>query len=107
MEKVDRGQFLKASATLLGGAVLLPACGSSSGSGGGASTSHPPISKEPGNLAILEWGGYEAAGTKPQKYLKVTGKEYTEKYGANGITYTYIVNDSQALQKASQVQFDI
>jgi spermidine/putrescine transport system substrate-binding protein len=107
MDKVDRGQFLKASATLLGGAVLLPACGSSSGSGGGASTSHPPISKEPGSLAILEWGGYEAAGTKAQKYWKIPGKAYTDKFGANGITYTYIVNDSQALQKASQVQFDI
>ena len=107
MDKLDRGQFLKASATLLGGAVLLPACGSSSGSGSAASTSHPPVSQEPGNLAILEWGGYEAAGTKAQKYWKIPGKAYTQKFGANGITYTYIVNDSQALQKASQVQFDL
>ena len=106
MEKMDRSQFLK-SATLLGGAVLLPACGSGSGSGGSTAASHGSISSEPGNLAILEWGGYEAAGTKAQKYWKLPGKDYTDKYGANGITYTYIVNDSQALQKASQVPFDI
>jgi spermidine/putrescine transport system substrate-binding protein len=106
MEKMDRGQFLK-SATLLGGAVLLPACGSGSSSGGSTAASHGSISSEPGNLAILEWGGYEAAGTKAQKYWKIPGKDYTDKYGANGITYTYIVNDSQALQKASQIPFDI
>jgi spermidine/putrescine transport system substrate-binding protein len=106
MEKMDRSQFLK-SATLLGGAVLLPACGSGSGSGGSTAASHGSISSEPGSLAILEWGGYEAAGTKAQKYWKLPGKDYTDKYGANGITYTYIVNDSQALQKASQVPFDI
>ncbi|MGZ4480998.1 MAG: ABC transporter substrate-binding protein [Gaiellales bacterium] len=105
---MDRRQFLK-SATLLGGAMLLPACGSGSGGGSGSSpsTTHPSIGSEPGNLAILEWGGYEAAGTKAQKYWKIPGKAYTDKFGASGITYTYIVNDSQALQKASQVQFDI
>src|SRR5262249_51483228 len=38
---------------------------------------------------------------------KIRGKAYTKKFGANGIADTYIVNESQALQKASQVQFDI
>jgi spermidine/putrescine transport system substrate-binding protein len=104
---MDRGDFLK-SATMLGGAVLLSGCGSGSGSGSPASSvKRPPINSEPGSLAILEWGGYEAAGTKAQKYWKIPGKAYTDKFGANGITYTYIVNDSQALQKASQIPFDL
>jgi spermidine/putrescine transport system substrate-binding protein len=107
MRRMDRGEFLK-SAGLFSGAVLLSGCGSGSGSGSSAGPmTHPPISSEPGNLSILEWGGYEAAGTKAQKYWKIPGKAYTDKYGANGITYTYIVNDSQALAKASQVPFDI
>jgi spermidine/putrescine transport system substrate-binding protein len=106
MQKLNRGDFLKA-ATLLGGAALLPACGSGSGSGSSAAKSHPSIKSESGQLSILEWGGYEAVGTKPQKLLKVCGKSYTDKYGADGITYTYIVNDSQALAKGSQTQFDI
>jgi spermidine/putrescine transport system substrate-binding protein len=108
MRRMDRGEFLK-SAGLFSGAVLLSGCGSGSGSGSGGSTkaSHPAIGSEPGNLSILEWGGYEAAGTKAQKYWKIPGKDYTDKFGADGITYTYIVNDSQALQKSSQVPFDI
>ena len=52
---------------MLGGAVLLDACGSS-GSASPAPTKRPPIGKEPGTLSILEWGGYEAAGTKAQTY---------------------------------------
>lgn len=108
MQNMDRGTFLKA-ATVLGGAVMLPACGSSSSSGGStaASTKRPPISSEPGNLSLLEWGGYEAAGTKAQKYMTQPGKAYTDKFGANGLSYTYIVNDSQALQKSSSTEFDI
>jgi spermidine/putrescine transport system substrate-binding protein len=107
MHKLDRGDFLKA-ATVAGGAALLPACGSSSSSGSTASSSAPPpLSSEPGKLSILEWGGYEAAGTPKQTYMTVPGKSYTKQYGPSSITYTYIVNDSEALQKASGQDFDI
>ena len=106
MQRLDRGDFLKA-ATVLGGAALLPACGSSSSSSPSSSAAPPPISSEPGNLSILEWQGYEAAGTKAQKYMKIPGNAYTQKYGANSITYSYIVNDSQALAKASTTPFDL
>jgi spermidine/putrescine transport system substrate-binding protein len=106
MQRLDRGDFLKA-ATVLGGAALLPACGSSSSSSPSSSAAPPPISSEPGNLSILEWQGYEAAGTKAQKYMKIPGAAYTQKYGANSITYSYIVNDSQALAKASTTPFDL
>lgn len=109
MRAMDRREFFKGAAGL-SGAVLLGGCGGSSGSGSGSAPSsvkRPPISSEPGNLSILEWGGYEAAGTTAQKYMKVPGKSYTTKFGAHGITYTYIINDSQALAKASQATFDI
>src|SRR5689334_8324962 len=107
---MDRREFLKGAAGL-GGAVILSGCGSSSGSsGGGSSTTNvkrPSIGKEPGKLNILEWGGYEAAGTKAQTYGMIAGTDYTKKYGTD-IAYTYITNDSQALQKASSgVQFDL
>jgi spermidine/putrescine transport system substrate-binding protein len=109
MRSMDRRDFLKGAAGL-GGAVILSGCGSSSSSGGGASSAavkHPPIGKESGNLNILEWAGYEAAGTKAQTYGMIAGKDYTTAYG-HDLTYTYITNDSQALQKASSgAQFDL
>ena len=78
MRSMDRRDFLKGAAGL-GGAVLLAGCGSSGRAAGGRRlrSSTPPISKEPGNLSILEWGGYEAAGTKAQTYGMIAGKDYT------------------------------
>lgn len=109
MRSMDRRDFLKGAAGV-GGAVILSGCGSSSNSGGGGASvaaTHPPIGKESGNLNILEWAGYEAAGTKAQTYGMIAGKDYTTAYG-NDLTYTYITNDSQALQKASSgAQFDL
>lgn len=103
---MDRRQFLR-GAVALGGATLLSGCGSSSGSGSASTQSRPGIGKESGNLSILEWGGYEAHGTKAQTVGLMAGADYTAKYGANGITYTYIVNDDQALTKATQTPFDL
>lgn len=107
---IDRRKFLGGTAAAVGGAALLSACGSPSGSGTpSASVSRPPVTSEPGTLSILEWGGYEAAGTKAQTSgMTVAGLDYTKKYGANGLTYTYITNDDQGLQKAtSSGPFDI
>ena len=60
---LDRRDFLKGAAGV-GGAVILAGCGNSTSSGSTASsTSRPPISQESGNLSILEWDGYQAAGT--------------------------------------------
>jgi spermidine/putrescine transport system substrate-binding protein len=108
MHNVSRRDFLSAAGAL-GGAVLLGGCGSS-GSSGSSTTpkSHPPMSKESGKLSILEWGGYEAGGTKAQKSGLTAGADYTQKFGADKISYTYIVNDDQSLQKsASSGPFDI
>ena len=95
----------------VGGAVLLGGCGSSSSSSSSsASTSRPGINKESGQLAILEWDGYQAFGTPTNKKAGglVAGADYTKKFGANGITYSLIVNDSEALNKVrSGQQFDI
>lgn len=107
MRAMDRRQFLT-SAAGLGGAVLLGGCGGSSGSGAApTSTKHPPISKEPGNLAILEWDGYQAGGNSAQKSGLWGGTPYTTKYGGDSMTYTLIVNDSEALNKARLSQFDL
>src|SRR5690349_19752330 len=63
---IDRRQFLVAATGSLGLGVL-SACGSSSSPVAIPSASrHPPLSAEPGALSILEWPGYEAAGTKAQ-----------------------------------------
>jgi spermidine/putrescine transport system substrate-binding protein len=97
----------------LGGAVLLGACGSSGSSGGNSpssTTKRPPIGKEPGDLSILEWDGYQAFGTPTNKKAGAlsAGEDYTKKYGADGITYSLIVNDSEALNKVrSGQQFDV
>jgi spermidine/putrescine transport system substrate-binding protein len=100
---LDRRGFLAAGAA--GGAALLAGCGGSdSGGSGAASTAkqeRPPIDKEPGNLSVLEWGGYEAGGTKAQKSGLWAGTPYTKEFGASAIKYTYIVNDDQSLQKAA------
>src|ERR1019366_7793777 len=90
---LDRRAFLSSSAALVGGAVVLGACGSSGGSASTTSTTRTPLSKEPNKLSILEWGGYEADGTKAQVDGLKAGKEYTAKYGGSSITYTYIIND--------------
>jgi hypothetical protein len=83
MRAMDRREFLKGAAGL-GGAVLLAGCGASSGSGGGSTTvKRPGIKKEPGNLNILEWPGYEAAGTKAQTYGMIAGKDSTTKFGTD------------------------
>jgi spermidine/putrescine transport system substrate-binding protein len=103
----DRRAFLSGGAAMLGGAVLLAGCGSSS-SPGASATKRPPIGKEPGTLSILEWGGYEADGTKAQTNGLMAGKDYTAKFGGSSITYTYITNDDQALEKATAAgPFDI
>src|SRR5260221_8334590 len=103
-----RRSFLASGATMLGGAVLLDACGSSGSGANPAPTKRPRIGKEPGTLSILEWGGYEAAGTKAQKTGLEAGKDYTAKFGTSGITYTYITNDDQALEKATSAgPFDL
>jgi spermidine/putrescine transport system substrate-binding protein len=95
----------------LGGAVLLGGCGSSSStSSGSSSAKRPGISKESGDMSILEWDGYQAFGTPTNKKAGglSAGEEYTKKFGANGITYSLIVNDSEALNKVrSGQQFDI
>src|SRR5258706_13247402 len=96
-----RRRFLASGATMLGGAVLLDACGSSGSSANTGPSKRPPIGKEPGTLSILEWGGYEAAGTKAQTNGLEAGKGYTTKFGTGGINYTYITNDDQALEKAT------
>jgi spermidine/putrescine transport system substrate-binding protein len=105
---IDRRQFLTGTAGLVGLGVL-SACAKAArvptGSGSQAPSSpvasHPPISAESGKLSLLDWQGYEAHGTKAQTYGLLAGKEYTDKYGTKGLTYTYIVNDDQALQKAT------
>jgi spermidine/putrescine transport system substrate-binding protein len=109
MQQMDRRKFLL-SAAAVGGGVLLGGCGSSSGSSAGGEpkkVSHPPISQEPGTLNILEWQGYEAHGTEAQTYGMLAGKDYTKKFGVDGLKYTYIKNDTQAVNKARQVQFDV
>lgn len=105
----DRRTFLASGAAVLGGAVFLDACGSgASGTPAPSQTKRPSVGKEPGTLSILEWGGYEAAGTKAQTFGLLAGKTYTKKYGASGITYTYITNDDQGLEKATTAgPFDI
>ncbi len=106
----DRRKFLGGTAGAVGGAALLAACGSpASNTTPSASVSRPAVAAESGNLSILEWGGYEAAGTKAQTAgMTVAGADYTTKYGTSGLTYTYITNDDQGLQKAtSSGPFDI
>ena len=109
MQSMDRRKFLL-SAAAVGGGVLLGGCGSDSGSSsspGGGTTTHAAIGSEPGTMNILEWQGYEANGTEAQTYGMLAGKSYTDDFGPDGLKYTYIVNDTQAVNKARQVQFDL
>ena len=102
MQNLSRRDFI-AAAGALGGAVLLGGCGDSETSSSPAATPKPQaaIGDEPGKLSILEWGGYEAGGHKAQKSGLFAGTPYTKEFGADGLSYTYIVNDNQSLQKAA------
>jgi spermidine/putrescine transport system substrate-binding protein len=113
MKDINRRDFL-ATGVALGGAALLGGCGSSSSSSGASSakttpiSKRPDISKEPGHLSILEWGGYEAGGTPAQTSGLWAGTPYTKEFGKHSVTYTYIVNDDQSLAKsANGGPFDI
>ena len=51
-------------------------------------------------MVVLEWDGYQAAGTKAQTTKGIVfGKDYTDEFGANGLSYSLITNDSQAINK--------
>jgi spermidine/putrescine transport system substrate-binding protein len=97
MGEINRRDFLAAGAAL-GGAALL---GGTDLAAEAAASSRPPISKESGHLSVLEWAGYEAGGTKAQTSGLWAGTPYTQAYGKNSITYTYIINDDQSLAKAA------
>jgi spermidine/putrescine transport system substrate-binding protein len=102
MQNLSRRDFI-AAAGALGGAVLLGGCGDSETASNPAATPkpQPAIGEESGKLSILEWGGYEAGGHKAQKSGLYAGTPYTKEFGADGLSYTYIVNDNQSLQKAA------
>ena len=108
--RMDRRRFL-ASTAAAGGTVLISACGGGSSSGGGGGDSgaaRPAIGKEPGNLSVYEWQGYEAAGTKAQTYMKVPGKSYVDEFGASTINYTAFQSDDAAVAKVlSGAQYDL
>jgi spermidine/putrescine-binding protein len=111
VEEINRRSFL-ATGAALGGAALLGGCGSSGASSTPAKTTplskRPAISKEPGKLSILEWGGYEAGGTPAQTSGMWAGTPYTKEFGKHSVVYTYIVNDDQSLSKAgTSGPFDI
>jgi spermidine/putrescine transport system substrate-binding protein len=97
MGEISRRDLLAGGAAL-GGAALLGGAGAVTEA---LASSRPPISKESGHLSVLEWGGYEAGGTKAQTSGLWAGTDYTKAYGKNSITYTYIVNDDQSLAKAA------
>src|SRR4029079_16336760 len=108
---MDRRSFLMGAAGL-GGAVLLGGCGSSNSGGSPAASSvkRPSIAKEPGNLSILEWDGYQAFGTPTNKKAGglSAGEEHTQKVGAHGIPHSLIVHHSEALNKVRPgQQFDV
>jgi spermidine/putrescine transport system substrate-binding protein len=102
MQNLSRRDFI-AAAGALGGAVLLGGCGDSETASNPSATPkpQPAIGEESGKLSILEWGGYEAGGHKAQKSGLYAGTPYTEEFGSDGLSYTYIVNDNQSLQKAA------
>jgi spermidine/putrescine transport system substrate-binding protein len=101
MKNLKRRDFLQTTGAL-GGAVLLGGCGAAEAPKAPAKKkAQPGIEKEDGKLSILEWGGYEAGGTKAQKSGMYAGTDYTKEFGADDLTYTYIVNDDQSLQKAA------
>jgi spermidine/putrescine transport system substrate-binding protein len=108
LNDLDRRQFLAASGAL-GGSLLLAGCGGApEAPEAPAAKEHPPIEQEDGKLSVLEWGGYEAKGTKAQKSGLEGGGDYTKEFGAKGLSYTYIVNDDQSLQKsANSGPFDV
>ncbi len=65
---LSRRNFL-GGAVMLGGATILTGCGSPAvEETPDAGTSRPPMEQEPGELSILEWGGYEAGGTPQQAF---------------------------------------
>jgi spermidine/putrescine transport system substrate-binding protein len=102
MQNLSRRDFI-AAAGALGGAVLLGGCGDNGTASNPSATPkpQPAIGEESGKLSILEWGGYEAGGHKAQKSGLYAGTPYTAEFGSDGLSYTYIVNDNQSLQKAA------
>jgi spermidine/putrescine transport system substrate-binding protein len=108
LNDLSRRQFMAASGAL-GGSLLVAGCGGApEAPPAPAAKEQPPIEQEDGKLSVLEWGGYEAKGTKAQKSGLEGGGDYTKEFGAKDISYTYIVNDDQSLQKsANSGPFDV
>ncbi len=93
--KLGRDEFLKLAA-LAGGAGLLAAPGGAQAARAlttarARTATGPPISKEPGQLQVFEWAGYEVPGLY-QPYLKA---------GYPKPKFTFLTSDEQALAKVA------
>src|SRR5437588_8457234 len=87
---MTRGGFLRA-AMAAGGSLMLAGCGSSGGSGTtSTAAARPPLSKEPGSLAILDYAGYES---------KPLWLPYAKEFPGKAPHWTFYNSDAEALSK--------
>jgi spermidine/putrescine transport system substrate-binding protein len=111
-ERYDRRGFLRmAGATTLGAAVLA-ACKKAEDNGttgtSGAPASHPPIDKEPGDLAVFDWSGYGNGDYYPNKERDALWQTYADDTGDTP-QFTLFPSDDAGFTKAAAgaVTFDV
>jgi spermidine/putrescine transport system substrate-binding protein len=113
--RLDRRRFLRL-AGLTGVGALAAACrraDEAGGGGGGTGTTgqpveHPPISEEPGNLQVFDWGGYGDGLFYPDKEQGALWQQYADETGDTP-QFTLFENDDQGYTKVASgaVQFDV
>jgi len=112
-ERFNRRGFMRMAGTTTLGAAVLAACkkaedtsGAATGTSGAAA--HPPIDKEPGNLAVFDWSGYGNGDYYPNKERASLWQSYADQTGDTP-QFTLFANDDEGYTKAiaGTVNFDV
>jgi spermidine/putrescine transport system substrate-binding protein len=107
--RLPRRDFMR-YAGIAAGAGVLAACKkatSSIASGGGPSTSRPPIDQEPGNLQVFDWSGYGNGDYYPGKEETYLWKAYQQQTGDTPKFFLFENDDAGFTKIVAGASYDV